>query len=254
MRQASLDLAERAQCTISPTVEGRIFHLTQEERHHLTDRQSQFILDYKEELEIQLTDNNNTPLHYAAKSYPHTLTTPIPEVVVSSDMFSGSHGNEDDDDDIASPSSSFVAIYDDDEMRCMWTAVQQDDVTEVQRLHQEQYVNLSFMYEQTSALHVAAEHDALRVAEYLLQEAKMDPDVRDAKCKNTPLMVAAIKGNLEMAELLIHNSASLDTVNQEGKCPKECLPESCSSQLMSLLTVQGNVEDNQTTRKNGAML
>ncbi|XP_022107519.1 uncharacterized protein LOC110988384 [Acanthaster planci] len=252
MRQASLDMAERAQCIIAPHVEGRIFHLTQEERHRLEDHQSQFLQAYKDELEIRLTDTNNTHIHHTATStYHRTLTTPIPEVVISNTT---PDSLVEDEDEIATPSSSFVAIYDDDEMRCMWTAVKQDDVQEVQRLHQEQYVNLNFMYEQTSALHVAAEHSSLRVAGYLLQEAKMDPDIREAQFKNTPLMIAAMKGDVAMAELLICNAASLDAINQEGKCAKEFLSEVSSSQLASLLTAPGDASEDTAASKNGAVL
>ena len=65
MRHASLDLAERAQCTVAPTVDGRIVHLTQEQRRSLTERQSQFLQAYKEEVEIQLADNNNKPKYHS---------------------------------------------------------------------------------------------------------------------------------------------------------------------------------------------
>ena len=49
----------------------------------------------------------------------------------------------------------------------------------MKRLHIDQCVSLGFMYRQTSALHEAVHHDAMSVAEYLLQEAKIDPDIRD---------------------------------------------------------------------------
>ena len=42
---------------------------------------------------------------------------------------------------------------------------------------------LNFVYEQTTALHIAVESNAFSVAEYLLQETKMDPDVQDAISK-----------------------------------------------------------------------
>lgn len=62
LRQANLDLAERAQCTVDPKVEGRIFHLSGEQGHLLKERQSQFLQAYKEEVEMQLTNNNNSQL------------------------------------------------------------------------------------------------------------------------------------------------------------------------------------------------
>ncbi|XP_071785238.1 mannosylglucosyl-3-phosphoglycerate phosphatase-like [Asterias amurensis] len=256
LRQANLDLAERAQCTVDPAVEGRIFHLPDEQRPLVKERQSQFLQAYKEEVEMQLTNNNNSQMCQTAEdSYPQTLSNRIPEVIVSDATFSSPSPDDDgdDDDEIASPSSSFVSIFDDEDMRCLWGAVQKDDLAQVKRLHIDQCVSLGFKYRQTSALHEAVHHDAMSVAEYLLQEAKIDPDIRDEISQNTPLMLAVMDNNHRMAQLLLQNSATLHLANQEGMCAKDFLPENSSSQLKSLLKDQDSNSVHQAA-SNGGML
>ena len=68
LRQANLDLAERAQCTVDPVVEGRIFHLPDEQRPLVKERQSQFLQAYKEEVEMQLANNNNSQMCQTGRS------------------------------------------------------------------------------------------------------------------------------------------------------------------------------------------
>jgi len=71
-----------------------------------------------------------------------------------------------------------------------------------------------------SPLHRAVDSNRFKIATYLVLSAKADVNIRDEDW-NTPLHIAAKKGNVEFVEFLVNQGAVTTAKNKSGQTPKD---------------------------------
>lgn len=96
-----------------------------------------------------------------------------------------------------------------------FVAVKKDDVSAVRQLAQRGFDLNTRNEEGEHALYLAIRGDAPQVTDYLLSQNKVDVEARTSK-DESPLMIAAIKGQLDLAKRLIARKAE---VNKPGWTP-----------------------------------
>lgn len=111
---------------------------------------------------------------------------------------------------LACTGSAWANSFDD-----FFTAVKKDDVAAVRQLAQRGFDLNTRNAEGEHALYLAIRGDAPQVTDFLLGQNKVDVEVRTSK-DESPLMIAAIKGQLDLARRLIARKAE---VNKPGWTP-----------------------------------
>jgi ankyrin repeat protein len=96
-----------------------------------------------------------------------------------------------------------------------FTAIKKDDAGTLQQLAQRGFDLNTRSAEGEHALYLAIRDEALQVANFLLSQSKVDVEARTSK-DESPLMIAAIKGQLDLAKRLIARKAE---VNKPGWTP-----------------------------------
>ncbi|XP_077862649.1 uncharacterized protein LOC144344643, partial [Saccoglossus kowalevskii] len=91
-------------------------------------------------------------------------------------------------------------------------AIQKDNLQEVARV----YLNTTSLESGKPLLHAAIENNAVSVTQYFLKDRNMDPDTQDNTNQRSPLMVAAERGSLQIAKLLIEYGANIDIQDHDG--------------------------------------
>lgn len=94
-------------------------------------------------------------------------------------------------------------------------AVKKDDVAAVRQLAQRGFDLNTRNAEGEHALYLAIRNEAPQVTDFLLSQSKVDVEARTSK-DESPLMIAAIKGQLDLAKRLIARKAE---VNKPGWTP-----------------------------------
>lgn len=113
-------------------------------------------------------------------------------------------------------------------------AVKKDDAATVRQLAQRGFDLNTRNADGEHALYLAIRDDAPSVATYLLSQPKVNVEVRTEK-DESPLMIAAIKGRLELARRLIARKAE---VNKTGWTPLHYAassPQEASTAMVRLL-------------------
>jgi len=105
---------------------------------------------------------------------------------------------------------AWASSYDD-----FFVAVKRDDVSAIRQLVQRGFDLNTRSPEGDHALYLALCDQATQVADYLVAQPGVDVEARSAK-DESPLMMAAIKGQLELARRLIARNAE---VNKPGWAP-----------------------------------
>lgn len=111
---------------------------------------------------------------------------------------------------LAYTGSAWANSFDD-----FFTAVKKDDVAAVRQLAQRGFDLNTRNAEGEHALYLAIRGDAPQVTDFLLSQNKVDVEARTSK-DESPLMIAAIKGQLDLSKRLIARKAE---VNKPGWTP-----------------------------------
>ena len=111
---------------------------------------------------------------------------------------------------LACTGSAWANSFDD-----FFIAVKKDDVATVRQLAQRGFDLNTRNAEGEHALYLAIRGEAPQVTDFLLSQSKVDVEARTSK-DESPLMIAAIKGQLDLAKRLIARKAE---VNKPGWTP-----------------------------------
>lgn len=127
-------------------------------------------------------------------------------------------------------SSAFAGAYDD-----FFAAVNRDDGSAIQALIKRGFDPNSRDPAGQTGLHLALRDESPRVVKALLESPGLDVNVHNASAES-PLMMAALRGNLDMTRLLLERGAK---VHQDGWSPLHYAATGPEPKLVALLLDRG---------------
>lgn len=127
-------------------------------------------------------------------------------------------------------SSAFAGAYED-----FFNAVNRDDGSTVQTLVKQGFDPNSRNPAGQTGLHLALRDDSPRVVKALLESPALDVNAHNASAES-PLMMAALRGNLDMARVLVERGAK---VHQDGWSPLHYAATGPEPKLVALLLDRG---------------